>query len=71
MEYNFKKDQCVTVEYSEIRGIGRVVGCATTPLPVIGRMYMVQMVKSNVPFPNDEYPFDVISVPECGLKAAE
>lgn len=49
-----------------LEGTGTIVGCATQPLPIMGSMWIVQ-VDPNGPVPNDEYPFNTISLPEVHL----
>jgi len=54
---------------NSISGIGRIKGVATTEMPVVGHIYIVDMIafdNENV-IPNETYPFDTISVPENHL----
>jgi len=66
---NFNFVQGEEVEFHltrNIQGIGTIVGCATTELPVMGRTYIVKVVEGC--FPSLDYPFDTIVVPEVHLR---
>jgi hypothetical protein len=65
---NFKFSQNEEVEFrltKDIQGVGEIVGCATTELPVMGRTYIVKILEGC--FPSVDYPFNTIVIPEIHL----
>lgn len=62
-EYKFYQDEIVTFNYNQVIGVGKIVGVATIEMPVLGRLWIVEMVECSQ-VPNDTYPFNTISIPE-------
>ncbi len=53
--------------------LGKIVGCQSIPLPVIGRLYIVQFDESTDHKPGylldkETYPFNTICIPEIYIK---
>jgi hypothetical protein len=65
--YVFENGQEVTYDNGVFSGEALVVGVATTPLPVIGHMYILLEMSGNIP--NAEYPYNHFTCAECHLKA--
>lgn len=68
MKYKFLNKESVQVK-AEYLGHekncffhGKIVGCSSTEMPVIGRMWLVELT---VMF--DDYPFSVVTVPELAI----
>lgn len=62
----FKFGDEVVFDLQSVVGQGKVVGVATTEMPVIGRFLIIEVTDGQ--FPNDVYPFSHISCPEVNLK---
>ncbi len=58
--YTLQQGQRVSTAW----GDGRIVGCATTELPILGRYYIVQFAT----IISEDYPFNTLSVPEIQIK---
>ena len=69
-EYRFRQNEFVKFSIMDglnpIKCEGEVVGCATIPMPVLGRNYIVKVTSG--PVPNSQYPFDTIVIAESGLR---
>jgi hypothetical protein len=52
---------------TNIKGKGDVRGFATTALPIIGRGVIIEVTECDV-IPSEEYPYNIIVVPECMIK---
>jgi len=48
--------------------VGYVVGVGSTEMPVIGHMYLVHITSGQIP--NEEYPYNTISVAEAWLSVS-
>ena len=72
-KFNFQQGQKVRFDDGMYRGVGRVVGCSTIAMPIIGChcCYMVAVSEGSLLFPNEAYPFRTISVFECHLTSEE
>lgn len=55
----------VTLDGKSLRGT--VIGAATTPFPIMGRVWIVTL-DDGQGFPNDTYPFRTVSAPEVMLR---
>jgi hypothetical protein len=66
-KYKYKQNDFVRFDDSINCGNGRIVGVSFTALPIMGNCYMVKVLSANFKFPNEEYPFDTISVWENNL----
>lgn len=58
------------VEYDngQMKGRGKIVGAATTPMAAIGSLMIVEDLSGNIP--NEEYPYTHFACNECHLKKA-
>jgi len=65
--FNFAQNDIVAFTVGDLKGYGKIVGCSTIELPVLGRMYIVEVITSTQPLPSDTYPFTTIAVPEIHL----
>jgi hypothetical protein len=62
--YQFQQDDKVRIHPNAgVEGVGRVVGCATVELPVMGRCFIVDLGERLSP----DYPFTCVIVPEIHL----
>ena len=68
MNYQFNQDELVAFNSGELTGRGLVKGVALTAQPVIGNLYMIEIVESNTSFPNVTYPFTTVAIAECFLE---
>lgn len=68
-DFKFKDGTTVTslLEGRMIRGT--VVGAATTPFPIMGRVWIVKL-DPGFGFPNDTYPYSTVTLPESMLREA-
>lgn len=64
--YKYKQNDVVHFKLGNISGYAKVVGCATIPIPFIGRMYIVEPIDSTE-IPNETYPFTTITVSENSI----
>lgn len=71
--FNYKQNDKISFDtgVAGLSGKGIVVGCATEGAAVIGKTYMIKITESNYPIPNDQYPFDTISIFEVQMKKDE
>lgn len=67
--FEFVDGQLVDYDDSETSGYGVIVGCATTPQPVMGRIFIVEDKSGR--FPNKVYPYSVFTCAECHLKPSD
>lgn len=65
MVYTYKDQQIVNFDNGIIKGMGMIVGVATTPFAVIGSIYVIQVGSSEPSLPTEEYPFSAIPMSEC------
>jgi hypothetical protein len=70
VSYAFKQGDRVSVNHGPISGIGIIKGVSSSEMPIIGAMYIVEMVvfSSSQKIPNAEYPFDHLAVPQNTLE---
>lgn len=70
VNYKFKGGDTVRFKYGTLEGKGQVIGAASTPLPVLGCMFIVNTLHgyTNIDIPNEEYPFTAITLPENCLE---
>jgi len=71
MTYKFSESQHVTFNYSGMTGVGYIRGVSTTELPIVGCTYIIEVSRSNMDLPTDEYPFSTLCIPEIGIKELE
>lgn len=64
-ESEYTQDQKVEFDNGVIKGIGKIVGIATTPQAVIGRSYIIE---PDVPIKNETYPYSHFVCFEVHLK---
>jgi len=71
--YTFKNDEVVkySIKYngSSENGVGRVVGVATIPMPILNTGYIIESIDGK--FPNADYPWKCIVVYEAYLEKFE
>ena len=65
--FKFHQDDRVIVRFNSWEMEGRIVGCASTEMPVLGRMWLVMVSKHGGYIPNEVYPFNTVSVPESQI----
>jgi hypothetical protein len=65
-DFAFKNCQSVAYNNGVFAGEGLVVGAATTPMPTLGRMYIILDKTGNIP--NTEYPYNFFTCAECHLR---
>ena len=69
IDYTYKQGDIVayslTVPEGVLEGTGRIVGVATTHLPILGSIYMVFDAEN---FPNSIYPYTTIPMQESALE---
>ena len=65
-DYKYEQGDVVDFDYHAVTGYGEVCGCSSTYEPVIGRMYIVKVIKATG-IDEETYPFQCISIPECIL----
>lgn len=67
MNYRFYQDQLVGFSINEeLTGIGLIVGCSTTEMAVLGRLWIIRVVKCGA-IPSEQYPFNTLTVPETSI----
>lgn len=54
-------NEIVEYDLDTIKGMGKVVGIATSELPVIGRTYIIEDISGN--FPSKLYPYTHLAIP--------
>jgi hypothetical protein len=67
MEFNFEQNQ--KIEYTipgVMSGTGKIVGCATIGVPILGRSYII---KPDSPISDETYPFSHFVCFENHLKS--
>lgn len=64
----FKNKEIVSFNNGVLWGVGRICGIAQTPLPVVGALYIMEVVSSNIPLPTQGYEYTHIGIHECHLK---
>lgn len=73
-EFTFFDGQRVAIDIPGVlTGTGVILGAATTPYPIMGRMWIVGFdvdVRTHDGdwFPNATYPYQCASIPECHIK---
>ena len=67
-EYNYKQGDTVTFDNGRVSGVGIIKGSSSSPIPVLGTGYIVEVIRSIPELPNEVYPFDHIVVFENTLK---
>lgn len=68
-KFKFRNHQAVSFQLGDVHGGGNIVGVSSIEVAIFGATYLVKVVDSNTPIPNDTYPFSVIAVPECFITA--
>lgn len=58
----------VTFDTGVVKGKGRICGKASSEFPVIGYMWIVDVIESTPPIPNSEYPYSCFVVQSSLLK---
>lgn len=64
-QFDYHFGQRVFFDNGMCKGQGKIVGCSTIGVAVIGRSYMVEVLDGSLP--NDAYPFNTVAVFECHL----
>ena len=71
-QYKFEQDEIVTFSYDFLIGVGMIKGVATTAMPVVGRMWIVEVFTHSCPqIPSDVYPFNTVCIPEHAIFKAD
>ena len=65
---NYEQGEIISYNNGVVWGTGKIVGQANTGLPVIGVSYIVENLKSNIPIPNEGYPYTHFIVFEIHIK---
>lgn len=61
--YNYEQDDMVDFDYQSVKGYGKICGCSSSEVPILGRFYIVEVYESEG-IDVDTYPFKCISIPE-------
>ena len=69
-KYRFYQDEIVTFRLAHHCGIGKILGVSTSEMPVIGHMWIIQIVHCPT-IPTNDYPFNTIIVPENSVFKAD
>lgn len=75
MRYTYAQNQLVKFDIATgnahaVSGRAIIIGCSTTPSPIIGACYMLkplEFFKGSVPYPNEIYPFECFCAFESQL----
>lgn len=62
----YAANEIVEYDLDMVKGTGKIVGIATSELPVIGYTYIVEDLSGN--FPSKLYPYTHLAVPGSLLK---
>lgn len=68
--YRYPQDSHVAFDNGYMKGTGRVIGVATVGAPIIGQSYIIEVEESNIPIPNEAYPFKAICIFEVHMRLA-
>ena len=64
----FKQNEIVTFNNGVVWGTGKICGVAQNPLPVIGALYIIEVIKTSIPIVIEGCGYTHISIQECHLK---
>lgn len=64
-DYKFKDQQVINFDNGINKGIGRILGCASTEMAAVGRFYIVQDKSKTIR--SKDYPFECFVCAECHL----
>lgn len=64
----YKQDEIVTFNNGFSWGVGKICGVALGPLPVIGALYIIEVLKTSTPIVVEGNEYTHIAVHECHLK---
>lgn len=72
MSFKFREGQLVAFfvqvdSENAFSGEGIIIGCASTPVAVVGASYIIKPTKfyDDVVIPSETYPFSTVSIHEC------
>jgi len=70
-DFKFSDREFVYFDIGTTSGCGYVVGACGSEQPIIGYVYMVEVmnITGDIKIPNDTYPFSAMAIPECYIKA--
>lgn len=64
--YDFKENQRVEFNWSGVNGTGKIVGCSSLDIPILGAFYIVELDEGI-----KDYPYKCISIPRCAIREIE
>lgn len=64
----YKQNDIVAFNNGLVWGVGKICGVAQNPLPVVGALYIIEVLKTSIPIVIEDCAYTHIAIQECHLK---
>ena len=70
MSFKYSQDELIKFKMESFEGLGYIKGVSSDDTPVLGATYIVKIktMISDHEFPNEDYPFDTVAIPEVWIE---